>query len=62
MTSPVSGWHYGNPKPTITNDNNSELKIDSKFGSKLDMRCAVGNISRNIKIIGSNEDSWGGHL
>lgn len=26
------------------------------------MRAAVGHISRNIKISGTTEDNWGGHI
>ena len=38
------------------------MTIRTEFGESIDMRSAVGHISRNIKISGSPEDNWGGHI
>jgi hypothetical protein len=35
---------------------------ESQFGGDIDMRAAVGHTNRAIKILGSDEDSLGGHL
>lgn len=59
----LSYWHYGSSKPTIGQSNDHEVKIDSKFNDfGLDMRCSVGHISRNVKIIGKSGENLGGHL
>ena len=47
---------------TIGSSGDPHVSINSKYGEELDMRTIVANISRKIKIVGSDEDSIGGHL
>ena len=58
-------FHYGSDKITVSTDASTpgQINIKSTFGGKgLDMRAAVGHITRNIKISGSEDDNWGAHI
>ena len=47
---------------TVATDGTGEINIKATYGGGLDMRAAVGHLTRNIKIRGSTEDNWGGHF
>jgi len=47
---------------TVDSNDKAELEIDEMYGGGIDMRCAVGHLTRSIKIFGSNEDGLGGHM
>jgi len=38
---------------------NSKVIISSTYGGSLDMRSAVGHLTRNIKISGTDVEGWG---
>jgi hypothetical protein len=50
LTSGVSFDHYG------------AASIDSSVSGGIDIRAEVVHLSRNIKVSGTNEDRWGGHV
>jgi len=63
LNTTIKSFHYGNPKITVGLDTNtSEISIGSSYSGTLDMRAGVGHLTRNIKIYGTAEDGWGGHL
>lgn len=62
MKNALKYFHYGAEKSSVGNDDNSYIKVDSKYGSGLDMRTTVGHLTRNIRIYGTDEDETGGHL
>lgn len=53
--------HYGDDKITL-GSSNAKTIIDASFGGSVDMRAAVGHISRSIKIRGTQEDDWGARI
>lgn len=62
LDSTIENWHYGNNVITVGTTNDSEVKVNGKYGGTIDMRCAVGHLTRNIKIYGTSEAALGGHL
>jgi hypothetical protein len=55
-------FHYGSDQISVGTNAESHLQIAGNFGGGIDMRCVVGHVTRNIRISGSEEDLWGGHL
>lgn len=55
LQTPLQYFHYGSQNITVssTSTKPGEINIGSNFGVNLDMRAAVGHITRNIKIRGS---------
>lgn len=50
FTEQLKYYHWGNKVST------------SRDYSGVDMRCEVILLSRNIRIVGNNTDSWGGQI
>lgn len=50
LKTPVKYFHYGAQRPTVSTTNGEEYTLDSKFGGDIDMRTAVGHLTRGIVI------------
>lgn len=62
LSAPAQHFHYGSAKPTATPGSEGLKSLGSSYSGGIDMRGGVGLLTRNVRIQGSNEDSWGGQF